>query len=384
MLSGECPLFLCDEGRGLSFAFPTCAGKEMHAMERFSSIMTVALLLVALSVIATGCGGSPTPTSTPTPLPTPTLASIPSPTPEPTATPVPSPTTIPTATAQLYEPVTIVDSNGREVVFEEPPQRIIAYDSAVVEILFSLGEGQRVVATHNFATYPPETEEIPKLGGAFNMSIEQAVALEPDLVFLFFDQFLPDLEKVGLKVLYIRTLSQGIPEIAEQIRMWGRITGNVSAGEEVAGEFEARLAAIQEKMAPVDQGPRLFHDTGDLWTPGPDSLVGEVYTLLKAENIAQDISGYAQLSPEVIVARDPEVIITSESYLEGLTGNPAFQGVSAVKNGRVLVPQADLLSIAGPRFVDGIEDMARLLYTDLFSTVTLPSLVGTSGSWPDP
>ena len=119
-------------------------------------------------------------------------------------------------------------------------------------------------------------------------------------------------------------------------------------------------------MASVDQGPRVFHDTGDLWTPGTDTLVGEVYALLKAENIAHDITGYAQLSPEVIVARDPEVIIASESYLERLTGNPAFRGVSAVRNRKILVPEADLLSIAGPRFVAGIEDLARLLYPDLF------------------
>ena len=340
-------------------------------MKRFRSTALV-LLLMALSVIAVGCGGSPMPTLTPLPAPEATATAVPS------LTSLPSPTVIPTISPPSYGPVTIVDSNGREVVFLEPPQRIIAYDSAVVEILFALGEGQRVVATHNFVSYPPETEDIPKLGGAFSMSIEQAVALEPDLVFLFFDQFLPDLERVGLKVLYIRTLNQDIPEIAQQIRMWSRIIGNVPAGEEVAGQFEARLTAIQEKVASVDQGPRVLHDTGDLWTPGPDTLVGEVYALLKAENIAHDITGYAQLSPEVIVARDPEAIITSESYLEGLTGNAAFQGVSAVVNGRVLVSQADLLSIAGPRFVDGIEDLAKLLYPDLFPTATLPSLAGTA------
>ena len=168
-------------------------------MKRFR-ITALVLLLIALTVIAMGCGGSPTPTPTPLPTPRATATAVPSP------TSLPSPTATPTISPPSYGPVTIVDSNGKDVVFLEPPQRIIAYDSAVVEILFALGEGQRVVATHNFVTYPPETEAIPKLGGAFSMSIEQAVALEPDLVFLFFDQFLPDLESVGLKVLYIRTV----------------------------------------------------------------------------------------------------------------------------------------------------------------------------------
>ena len=146
-------------------------------MKRFRST-TLVLLLIALSVIATGCGGSPTPAPTPLPTPQATATAVPSPTSSP------SPTATPTIPPPSYGPVTILDSNGREVVFQEPPQRIIAYDSAVVEILFALGEGQRIVATHDFVSYPPETEDIPKLGGAFNMSIEQAVALEPDLVLL--------------------------------------------------------------------------------------------------------------------------------------------------------------------------------------------------------
>ena len=280
---------------------------------------------------------------------------------EPSQVPTAAPISTPTPSAF---PVTVIDNNGLEVKFERPPERIVAFDAAAVEILFAIGEGSRIVATHSFVSYPPETADIPKVGDAFNMNIEATVALGPDLVFIFAPTFLEQLENTGLKVLYIQTLEDNFIKTADNIRMWGHITGNRSAAESVALEFEARVESISETLATYESGPSVFQDVGGFWTPGPDTLVGEVFSLLKLQNIAHDVSGYVQLSPEVIVERNPEIVIASDpqAYLD----NPAFEGLLAVKNNRLIELQADLLSVAGPRFVDGIEELARLVYPDLF------------------
>ena len=89
-----------------------------------------------------------------------------------------------------------------------------------------------------------------------------------------------------------------------------------------------------------------------------------MFDLLKLRNIAHDVSGYAQLSPEVIVERNPQIIITGEP--ESLTDNPTFQNVLAVRNGHIFGLQSTLLSVAGPRFVEGIEELARLVYPGIF------------------
>jgi len=261
--------------------------------------------------------------------------------------------------------VTIQDSNGNEVVFEKPPERIVAYDSAAVETLFAMGEGQRIVATHSFVTYPPETENIPKVGSAFEINIEETVALEPDLVFIFFDRFLNDLKDAGMKVLYVRTLDQGFESIPDRIRTWGAIVGNQGAANSLSDEFGARVSQIREVMAQIELGPTVVQDAGGFWVPGPDTLVGEVFKLLKLQNIAHDVSGYAQLSPEDIVERNPEIILSINP--EVFVGDPAFSTVSAVINGRVF-PISNKLNIAGPRFVEGIEELAALVYPDLFAS----------------
>ncbi|MCH7653152.1 MAG: ABC transporter substrate-binding protein, partial [Chloroflexi bacterium] len=101
-------------------------------------------------------------------------------------------------------PLTIEAEHG-DITFDEPPSRIVAYDSAVVEILFKIGEGDRIVGTHDFVFFPPEAADIPRLGSAFSMNIEAIVELEPDLVYIFFPLQIEQLEDEELKVMYIPT-----------------------------------------------------------------------------------------------------------------------------------------------------------------------------------
>lgn len=259
---------------------------------------------------------------------------------------------------------TVTDSNGRSITFDEPPNRIVSFDSAMVEILFAIGEGKRIVGTHDFVSYPPESTNIPRLGDAFHINLEATVALEPDLVFVFTDKFITDLEKAGLRVLYKKSLDEDFRKVAGNIRMWGHITGNLNSSETLASQFENRVEKISTAMASRKNGPSIFQDEGDLWSAGPNTLIGEVFSLLKLQNIVHNISGYSQISPEVIIEKDPEIIIAS--YGNTISAKPAFRNLRAIKNDRIFVPKSDALSIAGPRYIDGIEELAIWIYPDLF------------------
>ena len=315
----------------------------MSAGKSIRSLAAVPLLLLAFVVLA--CGSTLEPTAVRTLEPVPTAV----PTPEPTPAPA------------LF-PYTVTDGNGAELTFDEPPLRIVALDTAAVETLFAIGEGQRVVGTHSFATYPAAAD-IAKVSDASSVNLEATVDLEPDLVFIFFDRFKADLENAGLRVLYLQSLSDSLTDVTDNIRMWGRIVGEPDAAEAVAADFEARVETLSGLMSGRDEGPTVFLDEGDLWTPGPDTLVAAVFRLLKLRNIAHDITAYSQMSPEVIVDRDPQIVVAS--YGDTISGNAAFEGVTAVKDGRVYVPASDALSVAGPRFIEGVEDLAEWVYPGL-------------------
>lgn len=263
-------------------------------------------------------------------------------------------------------PLTITGSNGKDITFDAPPERIIAYDGSAVEILYALGEEHRIVGTHSFVTYPPATADIPKVGDAFNIDLEQLVAQKPDLVYVFFDRFVPEMEDLGLKVLFAKSLNNNLDETMDHFRLWGRMTGNPEAAEIEVSRIQARIEALRQQLASVGQGPRVYHHTFDFWAPGGDTLMARIYELLKAQLVTTEIQGYAQISPEEVVVRDPEVIVTDEFAQQQVLDSGALQDTSAVKAGMVVVPQRGSLAIAGTRLMDAIEELAELLYPDLF------------------
>ena len=268
---------------------------------------------------------------------------------------------------QVEYPIAIMSSDNEIVTFSSPPTRIIALDSSAVEILFDIGESEKVVATHAFATHPKPVADIPKVGDAFNLDLEAIVALEPDLVFVFYENNTEPLLNLGLKVLYIKTLDHDFEKTTELMKMWGRITNNMPGATKSIKTFNENVESITQEVDSVIEGPRIFQDVGGLWTPGKNTLVNEVFNLLKADNIAKEIEGYAQISPEIIVEKNPEIILTPNPQL--FLDNQAYENVSAVKNGKVYSLESDSLSVPGPRFPNGIREIGALIYPEKFENV---------------
>ena len=276
----------------------------------------------------------------------------------------PVPTPEPTQTLVAEFPLTVIDRNGEDIVFTQPPERIVAYDAAAVETIFKIGQGHRIIGTHSWVSYPAEVANIEKVGDAFNMNIERIVALEPDLVFLFYPTFKEELEKAGLKVLLLESVDDNLMKMANTFRIWGQITGSPNEAESLAKNFENRVGKIESVLSSYHSGPSVFQDVGDLWTPGSNTLMGNVFNLLKLQNIANDVDNYGQLSPEVIIDRNPQFIISSNPEL--IYTNPAFQNLLPVKNKSVFKANDDYLGISGPRFILGVEDLAFEFYPGLF------------------
>ena len=129
---------------------------------------------------------------------------------------------------------------------------------------------------------------------------------------------------------------------------------------------------IQEQLVDVEQGPRLFHELDNqLFTVAPDSFVGDLYTILKAQNIAAGTDqAYPQLSQEAIIEANPEVIILADTAggesVEMVKARPGWGSISAVANNRIYVIDPDIASRPGPRLVDALGTLAQMLYPERF------------------
>ncbi len=312
----------------------------------------VLLLLLLLALISCAPAAAPTPTVTVPPVPT--------------VAPAPA----------VSFPLMIRDSLGRDITVEKPPGRIISLSPAHTETLYAIGAGDRVVGTDDYSDYPPEAKSTPKVGYS-NLDIEKIVSLQPDLVYAATRQkrFVPEMEKVGLKVLYLEE-PQSIEGVFGQIKDLGRTTNHLREAETLVDQMQEKTRAIQEKLASRNTGPRVFYElTPGLFTTSPNSFIGDLFRTLKGQNIAEGIdSPYPQLSLEALVAKDPEVIILADAATYGqgkespssVKQRPSWGGISAVKSNRVYEIDANLVSRPGPRIVEGLERLAKMLYPELF------------------
>jgi iron complex transport system substrate-binding protein len=139
-------------------------------------------------------------------------------------------------------------------------------------------------------------------------------------------------------------------------------------------------ASIAQLLALVEGAPRprvlFIIDATDLtfpWTAGSGSFIDSFITMAGGENIAAQAQGaWIQLSIEEIVNADPEIIIlpakhgTAFTSPEALMEYPAWQGTTAVKEGKIFIIDDDLVSRSGPRIIQGLEELARIFHPELF------------------
>lgn len=290
----------------------------------------------------------------------------------PAAEPPESTTEAPSAAAASLQPLEVTDDLGRTLALTRPPQRIASLSAGHTEVLFAIGAGGQVAAVDLFSDYPPETATRTRID-AFQFNPEAVAAAQPDLVLLTYDPggAVEALERLNIPVLFVK-VPASIEGVLASILLLGQVTGHEGEAGELVAETRARIEAVREKARRSGPGPRVFHELdATLYTASAKSFVGDLYAILGAENIAADASQeYPQLSQEVVIARDPEVIILADEAqgesAETVAARPGWAGVSAVRNGRVYTVNPDLVSRPGPRLVEALEALAALLYPNAF------------------
>lgn len=337
------------------------------------SLRSTLLFLPLLALVMGACA----PAATPAPTAVPATSTQPPAAAPATATSAPTPT----ATAELSPaPIVLTDSLGRQVTLTELPARIVSLAPSNTEILFALGAGARLVGRDEFSDYPPEAAQVANIGSLYpQVNAEAIVALEPDLVLAAGITNPDDVETLadlGLNV-YATSVAAGLEDIYADILALGQLTGQTAQAEQLVAEMKVRVEAVTARTAGLSERPMVFYEIDATepakpWTAGPGTFVDQLLTMAGAQNagnIAQD--AYAQLSLEQLVAVDPAVIILGSALYGGQTpelvrARPGWEQIAAVRNGAVYTFNDNLVTRPGPRVVEGLEELARLIHPDLF------------------
>lgn len=267
-------------------------------------------------------------------------------------------------------PAEVTDGSGRSVAIDAAPQAIASLSAGHTEILYAIGAGDAMTAVDNTSDCPAATSSLEHID-AFSPSVESIVALEADVVVLFYDpgDLVQSLDDLGVTVLMMPSPST-IAGVYEQIEILGDATGHAAEADALITSMRAAVVTITTDVEEFD-APTFFHEVDNTYyTAGPGSFIADLYGQLGAENIAESTGqAFPQMSAEAIIAADPQVIILADEDAgespETVAARPGWGVIAAVLDGRVHVVSPDIISRPGPRLVEALETLAGYLYPEL-------------------
>jgi iron complex transport system substrate-binding protein len=271
----------------------------------------------------------------------------------------------------------VTDEVGRRVLVPVNPQRIVSLSPNLTETIFALGAQEKLVGVTDFCDFPPEAKQKTRVGGAVNPSLEQIIALKPDLVLattsLNRKLTVEELERLGLSVF--ATHPQSVEGVIASIEKLGSVIGAEEQGAKLAASLRARVENLQQLLLGRAARKVLFIVWAEpLITIGPKTFLADALRFAGGQSAIDTTQDWPRLSLEEVLRVQPDFLVFAETHSEtvearvkDLRERPGWRGLHAVRDGRVAVV-SDAISRPAPRMFDAIEALARQLHPDAFDT----------------
>jgi len=271
---------------------------------------------------------------------------------------------------------------------KEPPARIVSLAPSITEILFDLDLGDRVAGVTRFCDYPPEARGKTPVGGYFDINFEAVLGLEPDLVILL-EEHREARER--MRALGIRTIAVDharVQGILDSITIISGACGVGDRGDKLRAGIEMKMHRIQDGIIaasprrrvspPEDSLPRVLvavgrtlqeGSGGEIYVSGRDGFYDDLIRFAGGLNAygeetlkfpALSAEGLARLDPDIIIEMIPEVS-PGEDREKLLAYWNKIPGLRAAREGRVHILIGDEVVVPGPRFVNVLEKMAKII-----------------------
>lgn len=253
----------------------------------------------------------------------------------------------------LWADIRLVDDAGDTLLLDRPAQRLVSLVPHATELLFNIDAGDLILATVAYADYPPEAQELPRVGDYNALNTEAIVALEPDLLIAFTSGGNRDqigrLRALGYPVF--TSDPQTFADIERTLRQFGQLTGREGSANRVADQFSAdieRLTWQYGDKAALQVFYQVWHDP--LITLNGETFISQIIGMCGGVNVFADLPMPSpQVSLEAVINKDPEVIVTSGDD----TRWQQWPQLKAVASDALLKTDPDTMHRPVPALVDG-------------------------------
>ena len=266
--------------------------------------------------------------------------------------------------------VTVTDMAGREIALDEPATKVVALTASDCEILAALGAEDTLVGRGEYCDYPESVLEVPAVQSGADTNLEQIIALEPQVVVMAkmaqTEEQVAALEKAGIRVVV--SDAQDIEGVYTAIRLIGALVGRNDEAEAMVADMQSAFADIAAKSE--NTGKTVYFEVSPLqwglWTAGKGTFMDELATMCGLTNAFADVEGWAEISEEQVLERDPDYIVTISMYygegptpVEEIKSRAGWDALKAVQNDAIFNADSNEVSRPGPR----LKDAAEALYT---------------------
>ena len=260
----------------------------------------------------------------------------------------------------------IADDFGDTLVPGPAARRIVSLNPTTTEILFAIGAGSRVVGRTRWDVWPDSARLVPDLGDGIRPNVEAVLAARPDLVVLYASA---DNRSAAerLRAAGIATFAAKIDSIAEFERAvvaLGRLTGDTARARLTRDTVRAALEAVRAATRALDAPSVFWHVWDDpLITIGGGSYMTELVAIAGGRNVYDHLPDVSpQVAREDVLRRDPDVVIAGPQGARRIAADAAWRPLRAVREGRIVVVDTNLVGRPSVRLGEAARSLARLLH----------------------
>lgn len=249
-----------------------------------------------------------------------------------------------------------------------PSARVVTLGGSVTEIVYGLGQGDRLVGDDLSSLYPEAATRLPRVGYYRAVPVEGVLALRPDLVLASEQagppQALKRLGEVGVRVVSVPD-APSVDSLKARIRAVAAALDAAAAGENMVRDVTRQLDRAEALPTTRARTLLLINRSGAPQGAGRGTAAAEVMRLAGLSNVLDGQQGYQPLSPEAIGALAPDLIIVTGASLQASGGLESFvrlPGIAVTQAAakRRIIVMDDLLVLGlGPRLPQALTQIKQ-------------------------
>ena len=268
------------------------------------------------------------------------------------------------------------DEAGRHVQVPAALKRIVSLAPNLTEIVFALGEGDRLAGDTDYCDYPAEAAKKPHVGGPVNPNLEQVVALKPDVVLataINRRETVDALARIGVPVY--ATDPHSVEDMIASIEHIGKVLDAEKVAAPLAASLRERLSNLDGRIAGATTRRVLFVVwTDPLITVGRDSFIADALRRAGARSVVDVTAEWPRISFEEILRLQPEFLVFANAHaadaqrdIDTLRTRPGWRDLDALRRGNIVVV-SDAINRPAPRMIDAVEQLARAFHAESFAS----------------